>query len=1171
MYAGANGLDGVPRGDFWQNNQGNNFGAVTLGDQATSGYKYPAEWSVFGIPPNPNLKYKNFQYPKAHEGEAQLLANIITSSLIANNLSFILSANAGLPIVSVDQQYFTWTEIHMDIPWLTIVPEEGVSDTFRGSYEEHHATLVRRGVSLYVEDGFMNTPMGRQYLMLGLQRMETGTMYTYEMVALNAMLSCRGQHYEKLKAELFTPREYRQMCKLWSINFDCAQKNEEALSNLVIKMKEVLNKKRGFPANGMYVQTRGYSYLGFNGAKRLDYMLAGPEGPNRVNQNPWEIDTFVGTPVYYLEDFKDGEDILYPLDRIRQFGHYYMIHGDDPVSIDPKNYSSHMMSIDVIDLDRERYARISVLDALNHCRAFGPKTGPGGQYPWGSDTRNDKDHFLGGGGQFEGENSLLLSEVDASGRAIYATMLGEIQQKHLPNDYLLSMCKTMMEKFAQPGDDANAKAGRAITKIVQDLFKQDAFDPSVNSEKIIPLNMLLYANPDGIISFIEKLYKNQVIPQGELEATIGNQNSVRGRVLGWTPAGQPVVEHVRKTIHDLKTNGGKYASIFRDIFQQDYTVAVTRANFEADVNNIDYGAIFALPQNDPDRNLWIGAIVKTATIPTTYGIPVAGRGFPAGSARAPAADGTMTNDEHRLLGMLASKIETELNHPDAARVLSHLENSPMEHDLGEGTHYFAEVKVVPGVSAPTSSVDFDSQAVKQMHDFNKTMLTDKFEEKFGLSKNAYINLANEKTFDKTARAAFIQDVHSRLNTGNDEAFKSLALDVNSIIATGDKVKDAFHGKYAGPSSAGAPSVSSTKQYVVSGIKKLSGRVSVLMERDRGLVPVTIDGEIQTKPVTWFKDLKNIPAGEPFEINSIRASSVFRARVGLDHTNMVRTAADIVANEEYRGIGNVQMSKLFRYLCAVPLTKGNMRWFIDNDIPFPFGFLIAQPFVQCMMASILLGHFGRDLGFFAQGPSKMMWGPDVAKHTHSLSYITNGGPIIHRPECLAPIDDVWCKEYIGGMNGTFFDKESWEDVKMGQFRVQAREGAPSLISFIVPVNFHRKIDTIIDIRGKFSTDSPKDMLHFDTVGYAHQQYGFPSNEDSQDFMSATEAKTNTVLFQGHQREWSHKSNSYAMVNIGNSPFGVNCYPKMRSVLDGNNGQYNIFKDLGFEKLGVEAFT
>lgn len=985
-------MDGVPGVDQYQLNQGRNFGGVTLDSTSDPNFQYPPEFSVFGLPPNPNLKFKGHQYPKFWEGKAELLAEIITQSTIANNLSFILSATAGIPIHRTEQQRFTWNEMFFDVPWLEKVPEEGVSKTFRSSFDTHHATVSRRGVSGYIEDGFLNTPMGAQYLMLMLQRMETGTLYTYEMITLNEMLRSRSSHYKNLAEINHKPSDYREMCKKWAMDFDAGQKNEHQLGRIITVMKEILGRKRGFQPNGMYVQTRGYAYLGYMGAKRLEYYLAGPSGPDRANQNPWEIDRYMGLPVYYLEDFNDGNHVLYPLDRIRQFGHYYTLHAPKAETLVVENFKAHKQSIQIIDLDAEQYRVISLQDCLENCHAFNE----------------------------DGELHMYNFGVDPAEPGAHLTF-GQLPQEVLPNKYRQVIAQKISSLTPAPG-------------------------------------------PGGAVAFALN------IPPG-LPAQDGRPPGLAGKSVA----------------------------------------AMSKETQAAVVGSLKGSDLAHL---SPDEMYHV-AVYKRVEKPTL--VPV----------------------------------EVEVD------------------------------KVVqPAASAASATGSLSGKSVSEMHSFNEGVVnSSSFVAKHGAEgPPIYSKIAQSSKLDTAAMNNFVGSVYDRLAHGKETGHESVAAELASYAVASISASDInkkYGAEYVRPAPVAEkvvaePVVQKEKmtkyvnvpkvEHVMQSTSTLSGRALAAQGANGKFVYVPYSPELGQIDVS----------GETAKVNkSVPASSEHPGTLGARGGTLAALHAAAAAAGIGVG-GHISVNAALNWFNAQPITKTLLEHFIDDDIPFPFGFLVAQPFVQTLMASILLGHFGPDLGFFAQGRSKMMFGPDVAKHTHSLHYVTYGAPVIIRPQCLVPIDDVWCKRYRGGMNAVWFTPDDWRAVQQAQFRILAQPRGPSLICYLTSAYVNETTDTVIDVRGRFSSDSRQDPPHFFTFAEQEKFFAWPGSVLSPDFMSDANNDTNTVLFQGHQREWNERDQDYTTVIIGKSPLGPNQYPHMRSVLDGDNGQYNIFEDMGYNKNPASRF-
>ena len=254
----------------------------------------------------------------------------------------------------------------------------------------------------------------------------------------------------------------------------------------------------------------------------------------------------------------------------------------------------------------------------------------------------------------------------------------------------------------------------------------------------------------------------------------------------------------------------------------------------------------------------------------------------------------------------------------------------------------------------------------------------------------------------------------------------------------------------------------------------------------------------------------------------------------------------------------------RVAAAIMINKANLQKMIDDNIPFPFGFLLVRPFQRYDMCSAILCRAGARLGQTFIGHSDFQLADNVINKTHVGHYTFYCKSIIHDEKEYTIAEDVFAAGYKGGENTRFYDKKSdfMQDIHAESFRA-------SILSFLVPHNTNAprgpRIQNPIDITGKLhptlyqDTDIPQfeveEAMYPGARYYAEilqlKQLSSYASDATEHFLSPFRY-INTVCFQGMQFMYSHHNRSFTdrILNTGHwGAYGV--YSGCKGVRCGDN--------------------
>ena len=276
--------------------------------------------------------------------------------------------------------------------------------------------------------------------------------------------------------------------------------------------------------------------------------------------------------------------------------------------------------------------------------------------------------------------------------------------------------------------------------------------------------------------------------------------------------------------------------------------------------------------------------------------------------------------------------------------------------------------------------------------------------------------------------------------------------------------------------------------------------------------------------------------------------------------------DVVKSKEYNSRG-----ALGGLIKNIMLTKANLQKMIEDDVPFPFGFLLVRPFQRYDMCSAILLRAGARLGQTFIGHSDFQLADNVINKTHVGHYTFYSKSIVHDEKEYVIAEDVFAAGYKGGENTRMYDnkEEFVDDVRAESFR-------NSILSFLVPYRTNQprgpRIQNPIDITGKLhptlyqDTDIPARDVEGEAMYPGARYYcevlqlkelSSYASDATEHFLSPYKY-INTVCFQGHQFMYNHKMGGFVdkIRNTGHwGPHGV--YAGCKAVRCGDNAFFDDY--------------
>jgi hypothetical protein len=352
---------------------------------------------------------------------------------------------------------------------------------------------------------------------------------------------------------------------------------------------------------------------------------------------------------------------------------------------------------------------------------------------------------------------------------------------------------------------------------------------------------------------------------------------------------------------------------------------------------------------------------------------------------------------------------------------------------------------------------------------------------------------------------------------------------------------------------------------------MEDKIEAAIDSGETLTPGALDGAKQE--LTSVTEQSNLgKLSRDLEAAGVNAKRIGNADLRDKKAVKVDDAPGITGrdmSDEFK-VRNDRLSGEAKKFLNVRISKANLLRMIENDIPFPFGFMLCRPFQRYDMCSAILCRAGARLGQTFIGHSDFQLADNVINKTHVGHYTFYAKSIIHDEKEYVIAEDVFASGYKGGENTRFYSQkeELMDDVHAESFRA-------SILCMLVPYRTNAprgpRIQNPIDVTGQLhptlyqDTDIPssevEDAMYPGARYYAEylelKKLSSYASDATEHFLSPFRY-INTVCFQGHQFMYNHAQQGFTdrILNTGHwGPNGV--YAGCKGVRCGDNDFFNDY--------------
>lgn len=259
-------------------------------------------------------------------------------------------------------------------------------------------------------------------------------------------------------------------------------------------------------------------------------------------------------------------------------------------------------------------------------------------------------------------------------------------------------------------------------------------------------------------------------------------------------------------------------------------------------------------------------------------------------------------------------------------------------------------------------------------------------------------------------------------------------------------------------------------------------------------------------------------------------------------------------EYFSGVGSDLERIASLAFLTVPLTKGALQELIDNNVPFPFGFILFRPQMTYSLGTGILTVAGATTGETLIGHTDFQLADNVVQKMHYGNLTMYLKSVVYKPNQVFLADNLFSGDYIGGNDTSMNDVHS--------IFSDAQSAKKSIYTCLVPLptygakgsdEYMIEPPNPMDCTGAFSSsrgylraldneNQSNGRKHYATARFYQAMYGWTNSVIDEDgHFQTSNHSWNTVCFQDHQSIYSVKGRDYSVTIMNTGHWGSSVYP------------------------------
>jgi len=272
-----------------------------------------------------NTAYSVYHRPNQDEQRSLFLGQKITGLWVEFPSVFISEI---LPLVSVTRPNFMWTDVRMNKQLARLAPPESVPDVLTSESRNFYAQLRTRGLKFETEMEFWATTQGLEDYKRKIELLRLCVLETLDAQVKNCIIEASRQNEYIWPLPALIDNQSRDLIRKFEVKFfDACHKGLREISILISNIKQTQSRNNCDPPDLILVPPHLKTYFSTGDPKTIDYYMAGPRGPERLEGAPDSGSIFAGLRVEEMSAFNVTEDMTYlkVLDSRVSIGEYFIL------------------------------------------------------------------------------------------------------------------------------------------------------------------------------------------------------------------------------------------------------------------------------------------------------------------------------------------------------------------------------------------------------------------------------------------------------------------------------------------------------------------------------------------------------------------------------------------------------------------------------------------------------------------------------------------------------------------------------------------------------------------------------------------------------------------------------------------------------------------------------
>jgi hypothetical protein len=439
-------------------------GAIAGGDQ---------DWSqFFGQPrtqePIPAYQIKNvgtWVLPRAYWGRSEFLGNTFKLLAIAGN-SFLTTTI--LPLQFTNEMNQHWGRWEFPAYLAEVVPELGVVRFVKSNYIEQNASLVRYGMGMQMQHGFMHTELGRIHYVMHMRQINQAILEGLQFEALFALANVENWAYDTVtKSDIWNASNAQHTLMTvmerdvdaWGIT-QLKERADVALDNFIENANKTYNTK----LNTYIIDSRIPCFLNTMAYDMINAYKYGEADLNNKLMDGMQANyIFKGNRVYVTRKQLVEQTPVNPLERHAQIGEFFRCFDWNKSDYTGYKSAKHRAQ-QYYNEDEDNLSTLFLSDKIIHSHRFDPETGRLRSFNTAKHYASASAHF--GPSDFEMDH---LHRKTSSGEIRELTYFGQMKPAHFNQRDMKGLCTTVFAAIAEKTNKTSAHYENAFANIADKM------------------------------------------------------------------------------------------------------------------------------------------------------------------------------------------------------------------------------------------------------------------------------------------------------------------------------------------------------------------------------------------------------------------------------------------------------------------------------------------------------------------------------------------------------------------------------------------------------------------------------------------------------------------------------------------------------------------------------